>query len=307
MPVSKIPITMIEPPNPVLRRFRENSPEFLELVDQIKDHGGCLQAPPARPLSNGKFQLADGYRRYRCHIVAGVGEMILNVFKMTDEEYLIIQMQCNAGHLDTDFIDFARHLDRLRYMTDKEMTMSELAAKCKKSKTWVRKILKLNNLHPAYAEMARRNEMPISNAKWLGHLPRTEQSLYIKQACVLNTIEFETVVKTVLNNYRESIRQGKLDRLGIDTFKPTMRDFNVIKAEIKTPSRLPSMIAAANITNPLEAAMLAIQWVFKIDPDAITERKEKMLNRELQKINDAHRRSLDRESLRFNEESQITY
>lgn len=307
MMVTNVPIAQIDPPSPVLRRFSETSVKFLELVDQIKEHGTCWQAPPARLLENGRIQIADGYRRYRAHIHAGVTSMSLNVIEdMDDAKYLAIQLQCNAGHEDTDPIDFARHLDRLRNMSNTEMPLSDLATICKCSKTWVSNILRLNHLHPRFAEMVRRNEVPVGNAMQLAKLPLAEQVAFVNDAKVLTTTEFKKIAQRALNDYREAIKQGKLELLGVDDLKPTMRDLRVIENEMDSPTHLPLMIASAGLTNPVEVAILALKWAFRVDDATIEERKEKMLDRERQRVNDATRRKHERDFLRFEERSQTT-
>lgn len=304
MTVTNILIAQIDPPNPILRRFSESSVDFLELVDQIKSHGGSLQVPPGRLLTDGRVQIIDGYRRYRAHVHAGLAEMQFNLVQLDDVQYLAAQMQCNSGHEDTDWIDFARHLDRLRYLTDDEMTLAELAAACGKSKTWVGKILNLNKLPERFKVMVQRNEIPIGNALWLARLPIAEQGQYVDDAKTMKTGQFERLAQQGVNNYREGIKQGKLKKLGTDALRPNMRDLRIIEAEIITPVHLPVMIASAGLTNPIEIAVLALKWAFRIDPGTIQERKEKMLSLEHQRINDARRRSNSRESLRFQEQSK---
>lgn len=304
MAVMNVPITHIDPPDPILRRFSEVSVLFLELVDQIRDHGGSLQIPPARPRPGGRVQIIDGHRRYRAHIHAGLTDMRFDVVEMDDVQYLAAQMMCNSGHEETDWIDFARHLDRLRYLTDEEMTLSELANHCKKSKAWVSKILHLNHLHKRFKVMVQRNEVPLGNALWLARIPMADQFQFIDDARTMKTGQFERLARRAVNDYREGIKQGKLRQLGVDELKPVMRELRVVEAELLSPTHLPLMIASAGLTNPMEAAMLALKWAFRVDPKTITERKEKMLKQELQRINDADRRSKDREFMRRREQSE---
>ncbi len=304
MTVTIVSVSQIDPPDPILRWFSETEVPFLELVDQIKYFGGPLQAPPARTRPNGRLQLIDGYRRYRATVVGGMVEtMPLNIHEMNDEDYLAAQLACNAMHKETNWIDFAQHLERLRKMADTEMTLHELAGKCKRSTAWVRKTLQLNHLGPRFKEMVQRNEVPIGNAYWLAKMPLSEQRQYFRDAQVMTTREFEKIARHALKEYREAIKAGKLDKLGVDELKPQMRDLRVIEAEMRNPSHLPLMIASAGLTNPIEAAILALKWAFRIDDATIEERNEKMLSRERQRINDAERRKYDRGQRRNEEQS----
>lgn len=304
MHVTIVSISQIDPPDPILRQFSEKEVLFLELVDQIKYFGGPLQAPPARIRPNGRLQLVDGYRRYLATIEADIKTMPLNVIElMNDEDYLAAQLACNAMHKDVNWIDYAHHLERLRKLSGTEITMGELADKCKRSTAWVRKTLQLNHLGPRFKQMVQRNEVPIGNAYWLAKMPLSEQRQYFRDAQVMTTREFEKIARHALKEYREAVKAGKLDKLGADEFKPQMRDLQVIETEMKNPSHLPLMIASAGLTNPIEAAILALKWAFRIDDASIEERNEKMLSRERQRTNDAMRRKHDRDQKRNEEQS----
>lgn len=306
MIVANFPLSLIDPPDPILRRIDKTSVPFLELLAQVKARNGSLQVPPARPRPNGRVQIIDGNMRLQCYIIAEISEMTLNIFEMDDAEYLAAQIQCNTNHADTNWIDLARHLDRLRLMTDTEMTHSELAARVGRSKAWVAKTLQLNHLKPHFKDMLRRDEIPVGNARWVAKLPYDEQLKYVDEARMMNTRQFETVARRALNDYRESIKQGNLTLGLADQLKPRMREFEVIVAEMKTPTHLPAMIAGAGITNPVDSAMLALKWAFRVDPATLDERREKMLIKESQRLNDAQRRADDRDLLRFQEQTGIT-
>lgn len=305
MPISNIPIDRIVPPYPVLRPVRENTIEFLELVDQIKARGGCLQAPPGRPLPDGRVQLADGGWRLRAYQVAGLTHMVINVMEMTDIEYMVIQIQCNSNKVDTDWIDYARHLDRLRKASGTEMTQTELADLVGRSKSWVGSILRLNSLLPHIKKQVQRDEIPIGNARWLAKLPKKQQKHYAADAHVMKTNDYQKVIATALREYKEAIRQGKLAVLGEDHLKLQMRDLKVIEAELESPSHLPLLMESAGCKTPMDGAILALKWAFRVNPDTIEERKANILHNERQRIGDANRRKEDRESLRFYEESEI--
>ena len=296
MPDLYIPLDQIVPPEPVLRRFSETTVEFLELVTQIKELGYCLQAPPARLLNDGRVQIADGHRRLRASIAAGVETMPLHVFPMTDEEYLSAQIACNALHDDTDWIDFAKHLDRLRLMGDHEMTLAELANVCNRRKAWVTKMLSLKNLDKRAAACVRRGEISVGNAVTLVKIqPKSEQHKYFRDARIMKVDEFAKKIRKVVNEFREGLMAGRLEMLGTDELLLQMRSLKIIEAEVKTPTHLPLIIAAQGVTEPLEAALMALKWAFRVDPETIIERKQKMLVQERQRLADAVLRKQSRE------------
>lgn len=298
MTAMHVQVSLVDPPSPVLRRFSETEVMFLELIEQIKTHGGCFQAPPARPRPGGRFQIIDGHRRYRATILASLDSITLNVFDLDDEEYLAAQIACNSMHKVTDQIDLALHLDKLRRTADEGMSLGKLADICERSKSWVCKILKLNHLHPKFKQAVQRNEVSIGNAHWVARLPLSEQWQYLDDAKTTDTRAFAKMLQQALNDYREQIKQGKLSKLGIDGMKPNMRNLKIIEAEMGMPSKLPLMIASAGITNPVDSAILALKWAFRIDPATIEERKEKMLVHERQRLNDTSLRRQERDLMK---------
>ena len=293
MVVKFIPISMIDPPFPILRRFSENDVSFLELVDQIKQHNGSLQAPPARPR-DGRYQIVDGYRRLKASVKAGLTEIPLRIVELNDTEYLAAQIACNSQHKDTDWVDFAAHLEKLRQLHNEEMTIAEMANLCGKATSWVRKILRLNHLAPEIKTAVQRGEVTVGNAYWLARLPRSEQPIHVTDAMTMPTRQFTKQIQRSLNEYRERIKQGKLSQYGIDKFRPIMRDLRVIEAEMNDPTHLPVLIAGKQISNPMEAAVLALNWAFRMDDKSIEERKEKLLNVERQRLNNNARRQHSR-------------
>jgi len=298
MTVPFIPIELIDPPNPVLRRFAENTVEFLELVSQIDRFNGSLQAPPVRPIPGGRYQIIDGYRRYRATLKSSVKAMPVRIVHLNDEDYLAAQIACNASHKDTDWVDYALHLDRLRTLTDEEMSLSQLAAISGMSSTWVQRVLRLNELIEPIRIAVRRGEIKIGNAHWLARLPHTEQHLYINDAKTMPVRQFSAIIRSLLNDYREVLRQGRLEFIGTDSMRPVMRDLHVIEKEMETPEHLPVLIAAAGVSNPIDVAKLTLDWAFRMDPKSLEERAEKLNEIERQRLNDYERRRYSRDKKR---------
>lgn len=293
-----IPVSHIDPPDPILRRFSKSELSFLELVEQIKVHGAPFQAPPARPRPNSRYQLIDGYRRFEAIKVANIDSMPLHVVDLDDKDYLSAQMACNALCKDVDWWDYAEHLERLRTMGDTEMSLNELADACQRSVSWVRKILSLNNLEKKYASMLRGGELSVGNGSWLSKLPKHEQENFIEDALSLSTRDFENKMKLVIQDRKEKLKQGRILAASEDRFELRMRKLDEIEAEINNPSQLPALITSEGVSDPLDIATLALKWAFCTDSVSIQERQDKLLSYEIQNINDIERRRLERENLK---------
>lgn len=292
-----IPLALIEPPNPVLRRVDEDSLIFAEMVHQIGRDGHVMNSALVRPLHNGRFQLCDGNWRRVASIAAGVETLFCIVREMNNEEYLTKQLEANATKSDTDWVEYARQLERLRHMNNSEMTLDELSSKVGKSKTWVQRILGLNKLLVVAKNAVRRGEMPLGNAKELARLPWEFQRDLFEDAVLLNTKDFRELSTKKLTKFRELIRQGKLNQLGSDKLEPRMREFRQIKDEIEQPAQLGLLLAREQICNTLEAASAALRWAFRLDDVSIQERQDKLLREERQVLEDEEKRKAERKML----------
>ena len=298
MTVPVIPITQIDPPSPILRRFSEIEVSFLEMVDQIKHFGSPFHPPLARPREEDRYQIVDGYRRYRACLTAGLDEIPLRVMALTDEEYLSAQIICNSQHKETDCIDFAEHLEKLRELHREEMTLGELSYLTQKSTSWIRQVLRLNHLDHQIKVMVKRNEVSVGNAHWLARLPMSEQSKWVEDAQTMPVRQFSKIMKRELNDYREKIRQGRLDACYVDKMRPMMRNMQDIEQEMTSPKTVALLIASENIDNPIDAAQLALKWAFRMDEDSLAERSQKAVKLEEDRIEKTIRRKEIRDKLK---------
>jgi ParB/RepB/Spo0J family partition protein len=291
--VETFPLELILPPDPILRTINKNSVKFRELVDQIRENGGPDNIPPARRVGE-RAQIADGYRRFEAVKEAGLKTMDLNVSNMTDQRYITTQIRCNADHPDIDIIAFARHMDRLRFSGNRDMTLAELSEITKKSTTWVKRILSLNQLHPEVAQLVKFNMVPVGSGQLLAKLPKEQQREHIPNARSMKLSDFSHYLLPKIREHRSSVSQGKIEERSVDGFHPAMRKFKIIMDELQQPSTIPMLLASKGITNPLEAAMLALKWAFRLDPDTIEERRQRNIQSDQQRVKSEERRRLDR-------------
>lgn len=290
---TEIPLDLIDPANPQLRPVRENTAQFAEMADQIARDGHVLNAVLVRPTGT-RYQICDGNRRRAASIRAGVETLFCVVREMDDKEYLAKQIECNAGHEDTDWIEYATHLERLRRSDDTEMTLDQLAEICGKHSRWVSNVLSLNRLIKAAKQAVKLGEMPVGNAKALSKLPDWEQSDLLEDAMTLPTAKFRKIATQAVTRFREQVKQGKLERLGKINMEPRMRKMELIMQELDEPSEIPLVLASQQIENPVEIIKMTINWIFRLDPESIFERQDKLVKQEEERLAKAALRKKDR-------------
>ena len=84
-----------------------------ELADSIKSTGGLLQPIVVRPLSNHRYEIVAGERRWRAAQLAGLMEVACLVYPYSDEQALQASIIENISRHDLNPIEEAKAYQRL--------------------------------------------------------------------------------------------------------------------------------------------------------------------------------------------------
>lgn len=133
--------------NEMFRSKAQISDEALqELAASIRERG-VLQPVSVRPHPKieGKFQLIFGERRHRASILAGMSEIPATIAEVDDEIALEIQIIENLERVDVHPVNEAKGY---KFMLERNsnLTTADLAARFRKSETYILQRLKLNDL-----------------------------------------------------------------------------------------------------------------------------------------------------------------
>lgn len=279
--VVEIPLDQIDPPNPQLRSVYKNTAHFHTIVAQLIRDRHVLNSIIVRPKGD-RFQVCDGYYRYCASLEAGLETIFAIVREMDDTEYLAKQLEANATHRDTDWCEYAAQLERIR--DEQDLTLDEICEIVKKGPAWVRSVLSLNNLHETVELKLKTGELPLGKAKILASLPKPLQFDLLEDAIVTPEDKFRKQIVDQRRKHVEERVKGKIESREEKWMEPRMRNFNEIKSEIASPVEIPTILTSLGITDPCEAANMALKWAFRLDPETVKLREEKMLRRELEEI-----------------------
>ena len=296
-----IPARLIDPAPVLLRPVNVMSQEYLDMVADFREDGHFGQSILVRPRSGGRYEVVDGMYRWTAGNEVGLPVFQCIVREMTDREVLIWQVKLNATRVDTDPMEYSRHLRRLMDMEERQMSLKDLAELIGKSRSWVCEMLSLNNLLPEYQKMVSRGQITVGNAQLLSKLKPYLQPHHIEEAQTQSTREFKRTVADAVNKFRESLTQGKFDAYWSHEIKPYIRNLREINAELTNWQAGAKMIAQHGCVSPLDGWKLAIQWLCNMDPDMLAFRKAKMQRDQLAKLDDAERR----EALREGRKNQV--
>lgn len=262
-----IPLGLIDEPRYVLRPVLRQSKDFRELRASIEAYG-LLTSVLVRPKGDRYELVAGNWRRTAC-VELKRTDMPCIVREMTDEQALALQLQENAVRFDTKPAEFANQLKRLLDQSP-DMTFSSLARLVSKSPAWIKQLLQLVGLPKEVQQLIDRGEMPVMNGVALARLPlmwREEQTV---NAIRMPVKEFENLVGALVKQFKEGVKQGKLDRR-YAPFKPQgyARKPKEVQAELDDPQILSLLIVSEGCKSYVDAALVGLRWGHHLDRDSI--------------------------------------
>lgn len=197
----KIPVEFLQPGKYQPRK--DMSPEALEdLASSIRSQG-IIQPIVARQISEQKYEIIAGERRWRAAQIAQLDVIPCLVKDVPDESAVAIALIENIQREDLNAMEEAQALDRL--MVEFELTHQEVATAVGKSRTTVTNLLRLNNLNDDVKLLLEHGDIEMGHARALLALEgdaQTEaaQTVSGKGLTVRDT---ETLVRKLLEPKKE--------------------------------------------------------------------------------------------------------
>lgn len=272
-----IPLCEIHETHLLLRLVEKDSLEYMELRDSIAADGplNSICVRPSRRFP-GEFEVVDGMYRYTIFVEIGLTPVPCLIRDMTDEQVVAAQIQANALRPTTKKCDFARQLKKI-LDTNPGMSYARLQETVHKSPGWIGEQLGLLNLDAKIQKAVDRGEIPISSAYVLSRVMRCQQSRFLDLARTATTEVFRATVIPFIKKQREASRQGKLDVLFSEEFKPVAHLHNLkdVLAEHERAEVGPLLLAAKDARTPLDGWKACLEWVAHMDAQSVREQLEK--------------------------------
>jgi ParB family chromosome partitioning protein len=153
---------------------RDIEPESLqELSDSIKAQG-VMQPIVVRPISDRKYEIIAGERRWRAAQMAGLAEIPAMIRQVSDEAAIAMSLIENIQREDLNPIEEAIALQRLQQ--EFELTQQEVATAVGKSRSTVTNLLRLMSLQDDVRRMLEHGDLEMGHARALLGLDGLEQS-----------------------------------------------------------------------------------------------------------------------------------
>jgi len=285
--IRDIPTSEIVEPRLALRPVDRHSVEYLELRDSVAKNGFlnsiCVRPAPHAP---GKYEPVDG--NYRYHIARQLHRSSIPCIVkqgLTDADVLAMQIQANACRPETTPIEYARQLKRIMALRgfDKAShgALADLCEIVKKGPKWVKDMLGLLTLSEEQQKAVDRSEIPLTSAYLLAKIPDRFRRQFVDQARTLPATEFRIIAAAFIKQYREAVRQGKLEAMFGDDFQVVayVRKLRELEDELRNKRCGALRIAASGCQTPLDGFYAALEWALHLDRDSVEQQRQAALNR----------------------------
>lgn len=186
-------------PNPNQPRVYFDEEKLTELAESIKSHG-VTQPILVRQLTQGKYEIVAGERRWRACIQLGLDSIPAVVKDLTDDDSMQIALIENIQREDINPVEEARAYSQL--MKKFGYTQEEISVKLGKSRSAVANTVRLLDLADEILEELVQGSISAGHARALLSLPTNEQRLDCLKKIMqdgMNVRQVEGYVKKILS------------------------------------------------------------------------------------------------------------
>jgi ParB family chromosome partitioning protein len=178
---------------------RDIDPESLqELAESIRAQG-IMQPIVVRPISDRKYEIIAGERRWRAAQIAGLDQVPAVIRDVSDEAAIAMALIENIQREDLNPIEEAVSLQRLQQEFD--LTQQEVADAVGKSRSTIANLLRLMSLQEDVRLLLERGDMEMGHARALLGLEAMQQSQAARTVVGkgLSVRQTEALVRTLLS------------------------------------------------------------------------------------------------------------
>jgi ParB family chromosome partitioning protein len=191
--ISEIALSKITP-NPDQPRREFDAEALQELASSIRELG-IIQPITLREVSNDRYQIIAGERRYRASLMAGLEAIPAYIRFSNDEEVLEMALIENIQREDLNAIEIALSCQNL--IEQYSLTQERLSERIGKKRTTIANYLRLLKL-PAVIQMGLKDKkIDVGHARALIPVENPTMQLKIYEAILLNELSVRKVEELV--------------------------------------------------------------------------------------------------------------
>jgi len=181
-----------------------------ELADSIKAQG-VMQPIIVRAVSEKKYEIIAGERRWRATQLAGLDDIPVIIKNVSDEAAIAMALIENIQREDLNPIEEAASL--LRLQQEFELTQQEVATAVGKSRSTVANMLRLMTLQDDVRRLLEHGDLEMGHARALLALSNGEQSQGAKTVVArgLSVRQTEALVRSLLETKDKPVVEKKIN------------------------------------------------------------------------------------------------
>ncbi len=172
---SRIPLADIQV-NPKQPRRDFDEQALSELAASIKVHD-IIQPLTVTRLSNGKYQLIAGERRFRASKIAGLTDVPAYIRQANDQQLLELALLENLQREDLNAVEIA--ISYKRMMDELEYTQEQVAERMGKERSTVTNYIRLLKLPPDIQMAVRSGSLGMGHARALVNIDTIDKQLFV--------------------------------------------------------------------------------------------------------------------------------
>jgi hypothetical protein len=236
--------------------------------------------------------VVEGNHRFNGAKEAGLSSVPCLVRELTDQEVLVIQLKAQAIRPQVSVLDIAK---RLQELLDDGMTLAELAHQVGKSPRWVRDRLLLRGMVKDAHALLDDGVLTVTSAVALAKLPKQIQKDVLVDAITLPSAEFVEKARKLLKDYREGVKQGRLEAYVNPEPQPYLRTMTEIREEVCTFRAAGIHLKMDNAQTALDGWKSCIKWLLHLDPLSLQVQHDKHERAKAERLNAIQRRKRNRD------------
>ncbi|MEY3348731.1 MAG: ParB/RepB/Spo0J family partition protein [Bacteroidota bacterium] len=198
--VSRIPLTDIVP-NPRQPRQDFDQKAIEDLAQSMRQHD-IIQPLTVTPLSNGKYKLIAGERRWRAAKLAGLKDVPAYVREADDKQVLELALLENLQRENLNAIEIGLGYQRL--MDECAMTQEEVATRMGMDRSTVSNYIRMLKLPPDIIVAVRNGSLSMGHARALINAGEVDKQLFVFNTIVSKKLSVRQTEELVKQLYKPS-------------------------------------------------------------------------------------------------------
>lgn len=227
--------------------FDEES--LIELAESIKKNG-IIQPVVVRKVSDSRYEIIAGERRWRAARKAGLEEIPVLIKDLDDSKALLVSLIENIQREDLNPVEEATAIQKL--IDEFGLTQEQVAEHVGKSRSTIANILRLLSLPPAVKEKIEDGTLSSGHAKAILMLDSAEAQIELAEIIERNELSVRDAEKVARLMAGEKTRSAARKEVTLKKLEKELTEFIGKKTRIKVGKRGATLVIKLDEMSEIE-------------------------------------------------------